>query len=125
MIRHGLNALLLIPLLSTPLSAQQAGVDPVETITIAELRDHIFWLASDDLEGRYTGSKGYELAARYCASQFAAAGLQTIVTDEAGNPGYLQTVPIVIRSIGSAPIMTVHTPSGISTFRLSMGTPSP
>ena len=39
------------------------------------LRQHIQYLASDALEGRKSGSKGAELAARYVAEQFARAGL--------------------------------------------------
>lgn len=39
-------------------------------------RAHVTFLADDLLEGRDTGSRGYEIAARYVATQFAALGLQ-------------------------------------------------
>jgi len=44
----------------------------VDSITEAEIRDHIFFLASDALRGRDTGDTGYEIAAGYAASQFLA-----------------------------------------------------
>src|SRR5438132_11510203 len=46
---------------------------------------HIEYLASDDLQGRYTGSEGYRKAANYVAQQFQSLGLQPKGTD-----GYLQ-----------------------------------
>jgi peptidase M28-like protein len=48
---------------------------------------HVQYLASDRLEGRATGTRGYRLAANYVAKQFAAAGLET----------QLQPVPYVVR----------------------------
>ena len=38
-------------------------------------RAHIEFLADDLLEGRETGTRGHEIAARYVASEFEAAGL--------------------------------------------------
>ena len=48
---------------------------------------HIQFLADDSLEGRDTGSAGYEKAAQYMAEQFRAAGLQP-----AGTEGYRQAM---------------------------------
>ena len=39
-------------------------------------RAHVTFLADDLLEGRDTGSRGHEIAARYVASEFAALGLR-------------------------------------------------
>lgn len=39
-------------------------------------RAHVEFLADDLLEGRDTGTRGHELAARYVASQFEASGLE-------------------------------------------------
>lgn len=39
-------------------------------------RAHVTFLGDDLLEGREAGSRGYDVAARYVASQFAALGLQ-------------------------------------------------
>lgn len=43
----------------------------------SRLRHDVEYLASDDLRGRATGSKGADQAADYIADQFAAAGLKT------------------------------------------------
>ena len=48
---------------------------------------HIQYLADDKLEGRDTGSPGFEKAAAYMADQFRAAGLQP-----AGADGYRQPI---------------------------------
>jgi hypothetical protein len=45
-------------------------------ISPAGIKAHIDFLASDLLEGRETGSRGFEIAARYVAAQFAALGLE-------------------------------------------------
>ena len=51
---------------------------------------HLTFLADDLLEGREAGSRGFNIAALYVASQFAALGVQA-----KGDPGsYLQTVPL-------------------------------
>jgi Zn-dependent M28 family amino/carboxypeptidase len=56
-----------------------------------KIRAHVTFLASDLLEGREAGSKGYDIAADYVASQFAQLGLKP-----AGKDGtYFQTVPLV------------------------------
>lgn len=55
------------------------------------LRAHIRFLADDLLEGRGTGTRGYNLAASYLAAQFAALGLEP-----AGSDGsYFQPVPLL------------------------------
>ena len=41
-----------------------------------------------------TNSPGYRAAAVYAATQFRAAGLETIVEDEEGRPGYWQTFAV-------------------------------
>jgi hypothetical protein len=41
------------------------------------LKDHITYLASDELQGRYTGSKGEKLAAAYIINEFKKSGITT------------------------------------------------
>src|SRR5260370_29103868 len=48
---------------------------------------HIEYLASDDLQGRNTGSEGHLKAARYIAGEFERSGLKP-----AGTSGYFQPV---------------------------------
>jgi Zn-dependent M28 family amino/carboxypeptidase len=46
------------------------------TAAPAEIKAHVEFLADDLLEGREPGTRGYDLAARYVAIQFARAGLR-------------------------------------------------
>lgn len=76
-------------------------VKPAEELTAlrsirpGQLRAHVAFLASDELEGREAGRRGAQVAARYLASQFQQMGLQP-----AGEQGsYFQTVPLVARSV--------------------------
>ena len=61
--------LLLALLSSTALAADQS-------VATERVRAHTTFLADDLLEGRGTGTRGYDLAARYVASQFARIGLE-------------------------------------------------
>ncbi|MGC9471841.1 MAG: M28 family peptidase [Bacteroidales bacterium] len=44
-------------------------------ITVQELKRHVHFLASDELEGRYPGTQGDKKAAEYIRQEFAEAGL--------------------------------------------------
>jgi hypothetical protein len=59
------------PELDSP--AVRAGLDAIRP---AALESHLRFLADDLLEGRGTGTRGYDLAARYVASRFQALGLE-------------------------------------------------
>lgn len=59
-----------------------AATAPVpDQLAADRLRAHVQFLASDELEGRDTGSRGHAIAAQYVASQFTALGLKP------GGPG--------------------------------------
>ncbi len=55
---------------------------------------HIKYLASDDLEGRNTGSEGHRKAAAYIAGEFERAGLKP-----AGTSGYMQPMKFNVSQI--------------------------
>jgi hypothetical protein len=48
----------------------------LQRITVAGLRAHMAFLADDLMEGRGTGTRGYQLAANYVRAQFEQMGLQ-------------------------------------------------
>ena len=52
-----------------------------ETITIEELKDHISYLASDELEGRQSGNPGAKLAAEYIADHFQDIKLEGLQSE--------------------------------------------
>ena len=47
-----------------------------QTATESHLKDHVYFLADDKLEGRATGSAAEKLASDYIANQFASIGLK-------------------------------------------------
>lgn len=61
---------------------------PAEIITPESMRAHVEFLASDALEGRETGTRGYDIAAEYVATRFRAMGLQPV-----SDKGWFQQVP--------------------------------
>ncbi|SES78557.1 M28 family peptidase [Hymenobacter actinosclerus] len=61
---------------STATTAADPARTYAETITQADLRQHLTILASDEYEGRETGEKGQKMAMDYLAKQFADLGLQ-------------------------------------------------
>src|SRR5436189_1331073 len=56
------------------LAATQAAAQ--ESASEARMKKDIFFLASDECEGRGVGTKGLDLAAEYIAEQFKQAGLK-------------------------------------------------
>jgi len=75
--------------LAVPASAQPAPAPGLEQEIVPRLRADVEFLASDNLEGRDTGSRGYAIAADYVAAQFRAIGLEP--AGEKG--GWFQQVP--------------------------------
>jgi hypothetical protein len=66
----------------------------LDRITAQGTRAHMEFLADDLLEGRGTGTRGYQLAANYIRAQFEQMGLEP-----AGeNGGYFQGINFFIRS---------------------------
>lgn len=91
--------MLRVCLLSVVLSASLATL-PAQAQATAEpkpdlkaYRAHVEFLADDLLEGRETGTRGYDIAARYVASQFALNGALPMGDEQNGRRGYLQHIP--------------------------------
>jgi len=51
---------------------------PEDELTVSEVESHLRFLASDELMGRKPGTYGADIAARYIAEQFRAAGLKKL-----------------------------------------------
>ncbi|MEO6581849.1 MAG: M28 family peptidase [Sphingomicrobium sp.] len=73
------------------LSLVAATAPVADRLSADRIHAHVQYLASDQLEGRDTGSRGHAMAARYVASQFAAMGLK------AGGPGGSWFLPVPLR----------------------------
>jgi Zn-dependent M28 family amino/carboxypeptidase len=81
-----------------------ADAPTAEIITPDTMRGHVEFLASDALEGRETGTHGYDVAAEYVASRFRSMGLQP-----ASDKGWFQQVPFVANLVDEqASSMTIN-----------------
>jgi hypothetical protein len=79
----------------------------LDAVSAPAIRAHMGFLADDLLEGRQTGTRGYDLAARYVAAQLAAIGLQP-----AGDGGtFLQPVPLLESTLEEG-TLAVRPPAG-------------
>src|SRR5437763_11625435 len=87
-----LTLILLLAAVAVAFAAESPNVPKAagDSITAADLLNHIKILASDEFEGRAQGSKGEELSVKYISDQFKALGLKP------GNPTgtYTQEVPL-------------------------------
>ena len=101
----------LVPLLAIPLLSVHALAVAQEAsprFSPEGVRAHVAFLADDLLEGRKTGTRGYEIAARYVAAQFEAYGLKP-----GGNDGWFQQVTFQQTERGAQPgSVTISGPAG-------------
>lgn len=78
--------------LPSGIPAQEAGMQKID---IPDLESHLSVLAADSMEGRKTGERGLELAARYLAGKSREIGLEP-----AGeNGGYFQHYTLVTKNL--------------------------
>ncbi|MDP4530367.1 M28 family metallopeptidase [Alkalimonas delamerensis] len=84
-------------------------ITPEPQANAAAIEGHMLFLASDELEGRDTGSRGHEIAALYIATQLQALGLEP-----AGDNGtFFQRVPLrSSRLVPNSARMVLHTAEG-------------
>lgn len=91
-------------------AAAQSQAQPAEpTFSADRFRSHVEFLASDLVEGRNPGTRGYDIAALYVAEQFRGLGLQP-----AGENGtWYQTVRLQERRFGEGGAsLTLKGPGG-------------
>src|SRR6202790_4239829 len=67
-----------------------AADEAMNTIRPEAIRADMRFLSDDALEGRGTGSRGYEIAAKFMANQFESLGLRPA----GDNDSYFQSVPL-------------------------------
>lgn len=81
----------------------------------ATLKAHIRFLADDLLEGRGTGARGGELAAKYIAAQLEAVGAK----GAAENGSFFQPVSLVGVKADPGTVLTVSGASGSESFKFA------
>ena len=106
---------LLLAFWLSPAAAMATNPLPGESITAAKLKSHVYFLASDFLEGRSPGSNGFKIAAEYAVSQFKAAGLLPIV-GPSEQKSYFQPVPLARRTVHEAARVDLRGPRGEKAF---------
>ncbi|GBC83527.1 Aminopeptidase YwaD [bacterium HR10] len=80
----------------------------IESITPAELRSHVEFLASDELGGRYVASDSIQIAARYLASRLRSYGFR----GGAADGSFFQTFEIVVRRLlPDQSLLEIRTPA--------------
>jgi hypothetical protein len=79
-------------LAQTPDPASRTGY---ESITAGDLKNHVYVLASDSLEGRETAEPGQRKAAAYIASHFERLGLKPL----GANGSYLQPYEVEVTKV--------------------------
>jgi hypothetical protein len=93
-----------------------------ETITEAELKEHLYVYASDEFEGRDTGEPGQKLAVEYLKKEYVELGIPAAQS----NGNYFQNVPLVINRLpkGSVTIneKNYENGDGLLTFSAASGT---
>jgi hypothetical protein len=100
--------------LAIGLSAAAAAVASDDDLLAQRIEAHITFLASDLLRGRQPGTRGYDIAAAYVASQFAQSGL----TPAGEQGGWYQQVPLrrAYLEPGSARL-SAHRGARVKSFR--------
>jgi hypothetical protein len=86
---------------------------PTPDFSAERIKAHVTFLADDLLEGRESGTRGHEIAARYIASQFALLGVKP-----GGHDGsYFENVELLeAAQTGPKPTLVLTTPRGKQTW---------
>jgi Peptidase family M28 len=85
-----------------------AADDAMASIRAEAIRADMRFLSDDALEGRGTGSRGYDIAAKFMATQFESLGLQPA----GDNRSYFQNVPLRLAKPDEAKTSLVLSRSG-------------
>lgn len=107
----GLSAVLLV---AVSVVSQQRG-STTSSINEATLKAHVKFLSDDLLEGRGTGARGGELAAKYIASQLEAVG----VKGAGPNGSYFQPVSLVGVKADPSTKLTISAGTGEESFKFA------
>lgn len=108
-------------LLLTASAQEDVRLNPADTITHTELKDHVYFLASDEMGGRVIYTDDYKVAAQYCASQFRQARLKPIKKTDEDAP-YLHEVPLVKKTLRAASVLTIRNGPSTHTFDATVET---
>src|SRR6185369_6451170 len=104
---------IILALVVTALLAGNAVSQQKSALNEATLKAHIKFLADDLLEGRGTGARGGEIAAKYIAAQLEAVGAK----GAGENGSFFQPVSLVGVKADPATVLTISGASGNESFK--------
>ncbi|HKF59359.1 MAG TPA: M28 family peptidase [Blastocatellia bacterium] len=104
-----------LPGLASQAAARASQATSVSSISTEHLRDHVRFLASDELQGRRAGTPEADRAAEYIAAQFKKYGLAPVAAS-----GFLQPFTFVSGvKLGDGNYLRVKTPGATNELMLS------
>ena len=112
MVRIILTIVVTALLLGNAVSQQKTGSSGLNEAT---LKAHIKFLADDLLEGRGTGARGGEIAAKYIAAQLEAVGAK----GAGENGSFFQPVSLVGVKADPGTVLTISGASGSESFKFA------
>src|SRR5262245_41664671 len=71
----------------------------VESITAAQLKDYLHFVASDEMEGRDTPSRGLDITAKFIAVNLSRNGLKPVGDGEGHLERYFQKINLASRRL--------------------------
>ena len=74
----------------TAAKAKKTNTDYANTITSEELKTHLYTFASDEMQGRMTGTEGQKMAANYLKDFYTAQGIKAPENET----DYFQEIPV-------------------------------
>jgi len=113
MFRIVLTVVLSVLVLGSAVSQQQKVMS--SAINEATLKAHIRFLSDDLLEGRGTGARGGEIAAKYIAAQLEALG----ANGAGANGSFFQPVSLVGVKADPGTVLTISGSGGSETFKFA------
>jgi hypothetical protein len=109
MLRRRSTQILLWCLTPLLLSAQQSRAPMIESITQADLRADLFFLAGDAMRGRLTDTNENRVTVDYIRSRFERAGLKPVA-----NGGYFHNYHLMSASLGEGNTLQLEAGNGVS-----------
>lgn len=110
--------------ISQQIEPVKESVDPqvyAESITEAELKEHLYVYASDEFEGRDTGEPGQKMAVEYLRDEYVELGIPAAQS----NGDYFQNVPLVISKLPTGTVSVngkeYQNGEGLLTFTAATG----
>jgi hypothetical protein len=96
------RCLLLFVLIYTSAFSQNTALDFSNSISQDSIREYLYTLTADSMEGRETGKRGQRIAAEFIKSKYSSWGLRpmgdSIVNGSVGEKGYFQNHSITPRA---------------------------